>query len=135
MKKCIVVLALVWVFVVSFLGRVSASDLVWQDIGRGNLNLKTVLVYPDNPRIIYIGSSNAVLKTEDGAETWRNIFLVRGTNREVNFLLFASGDSNSLYAATGNGLYFSHNQGRNWNRIFKGKNYSENECTALAVLP
>jgi len=53
----------------------------------------------------------------------------------VNFLSFAPDDKNSLYAATGNGLYLSLDRGKNWERIFKGKNYLENECTALAILP
>ncbi|MCX5703310.1 MAG: hypothetical protein NT066_02295 [Candidatus Omnitrophica bacterium] len=135
MKKCIVVLAAVGVLVLSSVVGVFASELVWQNIGRGNMNVRAVLVSPDNSSIIYIGSGRGILKSEDGGESWRNILSVRGTNKEPNFLLFASGDSNSLYAATGNGLYSSRNQGKGWNRIFKGKNYLENECTALAVLP
>jgi ligand-binding sensor domain-containing protein len=114
---------------------VFASELAWEDIGRGNLNLKTVLVEPDKPRIIYIGSSNGVFKTEDGGETWRNILSLRGQNKAVNFLSFNPQDKNSLFAATGNGLFYSSNQGKNWKRIFKGKNYLESECTTLAALP
>ncbi len=135
MKKCIVVLATVGVLVLGFVVVVFGSDLVWQDIGRGNLNLKTVLVETDNPQIIYIGSEQGIFKSEDGGGGWRSILSVRGTNRDVNLLSFALGNKNFLYAATGNGLYFSQNQGINWNRIFKGKNYLENECTALAILP
>ncbi len=135
MKKCIVVLAVAGVIVLSLVVGVFAADLVWQDIGRGNINVRTVLVDPDNSNIIYIGSRDGIFKSEDGGGSWRSIFSARGTNRGVNFLLFAFSDKNSLYAATGNGLYFSLNRGRNWNRIFKGKSYLENECTALAILP
>jgi len=135
MKKCIVVLAVVGVIVLSLVVGIFAADLVWQDIGRGNINVRTVLVGSDNSNIIYIGSEQGIFKSEDGGGSWRSIFSTRGTNRGVNFLLFAFGDKNSLYAAAGNGLYFSLNRGRNWNRIFKGKNYLENECTALAILP
>ncbi|MBU4345957.1 MAG: hypothetical protein KKH29_01350 [Candidatus Omnitrophica bacterium] len=135
MKKYAVVLAAVGLLVLSLATGVFALDLAWEDIGRGNLNLKTVLVEADNPQIIYIGSERGISKSEDGGGSWRSIFSARGTNRGVNFLLFAFGDKNSLYAATGSGLYFSLNRGRNWNRLFKGKNYLENECTALAILP
>lgn len=136
MKKYIVVLVAVGLFILVFGVIAFAQDMAWQDIGRGNLDIKAVLVHPDNPRTIYIGSKEkGIFKTEDAGASWRNIFSVRGNNRKVNFLSFALGDNNSLYAATGNGLYFSHNQGRSWNRLFKGKNYFENECTALAVLP
>ena len=135
MKKYAVVLAVVGLLVLSLATGVLALDLAWEDIGRGNLNLKTVLVETDNPQIIYIGSEQGISKSEDGGGSWRSIFSSRGTKRGVNFLLFASDDKNSLYATTANGLYFSSNLGKNWSRIFKGKNYLENECTALAVLP
>jgi len=135
MKKYAVVLVAVGLLVLSLATGVFASDLAWEDIGRGNLNLKTVLVETDNPQIIYIGSEQGIFKSEDGGGSWRSIFSARGTNRGINFLLFASDDKNSLYAATGNGLYQSLNRGINWNRIFKGKNYLENECTVLAILP
>jgi ligand-binding sensor domain-containing protein len=40
-----------------------------------------------------------------------------------------------VYAATGNGLFYSFNSGTQYKRIFQGKNIFENECTALAILP
>jgi hypothetical protein len=135
MKKYAVVLVVVVLFIFAFVVSVFSNDIVWDDIGRGNLNLGTVLVNPDNLKIIYVGSSNTVLKSEDGGETWRNTLSVKGQNRAVNFLLFDPAERNSVYAATGNGLFHSFNQGKTWNRIFQGKNYFENECTALAVLP
>jgi len=136
MKKYAVILAVVLVlFIFASVVSVFANDIVWDDIGRGNLNLTTALVNLDKPQVIYVGSSNAVLKTEDSGETWRNILSVSGQNRGVNFLAFDPEDKNSLYAATGNGLFYSNNQGKNWQRVFKGKNSLENECTTLAVLP
>jgi len=136
MKKYAVVLAvLVVLSIFASVVTVFAKDIIWDDIGRGNLALRTTLVNPDNPRVIYIGSSNAVLKSEDGGGSWRSILSIRGQNRDVNFLLFGHKDRDSLYAATGNGLFFSSDQGEHWRRIFRGKNYFENECAALAVLP
>jgi photosystem II stability/assembly factor-like uncharacterized protein len=135
MNKYAVVLAAAGLFIFASLFGVFADDITWDDIGNGNLDLKSVLVDADNPRIIYIGSSNAVFKSEDGGETWRNILSVRGQKGYVNFLLFGPRDKNSLYAATANGLFYSANQGRDWRKIFQGKNYLENECTTLAILP
>lgn len=134
MKKYVVVLAVAGVLVLGFLVAIFALEGVWEDIGRPNRDVNTVLVGPDS-RLIYIGSEKGIFKSEDAGQSWRNILSIRGTNRKVNFLLFALGDNNSLYAATGNGLYYSRNRGEDWNRIFKGKNYLENECTTLAVLP
>jgi len=102
MRKAIVIVGLI---ILSFWLKLFAQEIVWEDISRGNTDLKTVLVYPKDPRIIYIGSNNGVFKTEDGGENWRNILSIRGQNRAVNFLLFNPQDKNSLYAATGNGLF------------------------------
>jgi len=134
MRKAVVVLAVMWLSLFVFSIGVFAGDIAWQEIGRENRNLKTVLVSPENPRVIYVGSSNAVLKTQDGGNSWSSVLSVKGGNRAVNFLLFDPANSNAIYAATGNGLFYSVNCGKSWNRIFKGKNYFENECRVLVVL-
>jgi len=134
MKKYVVVLVVAVLFIFAFVVNIFSNDIVWDDIGRGNLNLRTVLVNPDNPKIIYVGSSNALLKSEDAAVSWRNILSVRGQNKAVNFLLFSPQDQNSLYAATGNGLFYSADKGNVWKRIFTGKDYLQRDCRAVAVL-
>jgi len=135
MKKYAIVLVAVGLLIFASMVSVFANDIIWDDIGRGNLNLRTVLINPDNPQSIYFGSDKGVFKSDDFGQSWISILSVRGAKGEINFLSFDPQDKNSLYAVTGNGLYFSSNQGRNWKRIFKGKNYLENECTTLAVLP
>lgn len=135
MKKVKVVLLVAGLFFLNSVNDILASETQWQDIGRGNLGIKTVLVKADNQRVIYFGSNKGIFRTEDGGVNWRNILTVRGQNRTINHILFDSRDGNSLYAATGNGLFYSLNQGKNWNRVFKGKDSLESECTAIAVLP
>lgn len=110
------------------------ADIAWEDICAGNLRLNTVSVNRENPRIIYAGSDNAVFKTQDAGASWRNVLLIKGQNKKVNSLLFNPGGKD-IYAATGNGLFYSPNQGRTWQRVFKGKNYLENDCTAIYVSP
>jgi photosystem II stability/assembly factor-like uncharacterized protein len=134
MKKKILILLLAQLIYLVAAGDIFASGIIWQDIGRGNRHVKTVLTDPLSEKVIYIGTRNAVLKTEDGGESWRNILIIRGQNKSVNLLMFSPRDSNHIYAATGNGLFLSQNQGKNWSRIFQGKSSEENECTALAIL-
>jgi len=135
MKKHIVVLAMIALFVLSFRISGYTDEIAWQDIGSGNLNLKSVLLHPDNPRIIYIGSNNAIFKSEDGGENWRSVLFIKGKNPKVNFLIFDPKDNNSLYAASETGLFYSQNHGKDWKRVFRGKNYLENDCRSLAVVP
>lgn len=135
MIRNIAVWAGVVVGVVCLRSWVWATDIEWQDISRGNIKVRTVLVDAYNPKIIYMGTHNAVLKSEDSGLGWRNVLLVSGQNRVVNFLSFDPQRKNLIYAATGNGLYSSQDYGRHWSKIFKGRNYLEADCTTLAVLP
>ncbi|MFH0790442.1 MAG: YCF48-related protein [Candidatus Omnitrophota bacterium] len=112
-----------------------ANSIVWDNISGGNFDLNTILIQSGNSRVIYLGSNNAVFKTEDGGQTWKSILLINGQNKAVRFLLNDTEDNNSLYAATGNGLFYSLNQGESWKKIFRGKSYLEKECTTVAVLP
>lgn len=135
MKRGIMVLVASGIVALSLAADVLASDSAWQDIGRGILDVKSIVVDPDNPSIIYAGTSAGVLRTEDAGEQWRNILSTSGKNKGVNFLLFDPKDKNMLYAATQAGLFYSANAGKNWSRIFKGTNSLENECITLGVLP
>ncbi|MCX5695268.1 MAG: hypothetical protein NTW18_01180 [Candidatus Omnitrophica bacterium] len=131
MKKVIVVLAAL----VLVSGKAWSSEPEWQEVSRGIVNVRSVLVSPDNPKVIYAGADKGVFRTEDAGNTWRNILSVRGDSRAVNYLIFDAQNKNALYAATGNGLYFSENAGQRWNRIFKGKNSFENECVFVTIIP
>jgi photosystem II stability/assembly factor-like uncharacterized protein len=136
MKKDILVFVVsICLWISGFTMQGSADEIIWEHISRENLNLKAVLVHPQDSRIIYLGSEKGVFKTEDRGETWKNILSIRADNQAANSLLFGSQDKNFLYAATGNGLFYSPNQGKSWMRIFKGKNSLENDCSTLAVLP
>jgi len=133
MKK-LGIMGLVSCCIVGLLGVAAAAEVTWQDIGGGNTSIKAVLVHPQDPRIIYIGSSSGVLKSEDSGKAWRSVLTVGGQNRAVNFLGFGL-NADSIYAATSAGLYYSANNGKNWKRIFQGKNNLEKECSVVASLP
>ncbi|MDD4893823.1 MAG: hypothetical protein PHW54_00715, partial [Candidatus Omnitrophica bacterium] len=134
MNKNIKIAVSVCLFLLCVKSGCFADEYTWQNISRENLDLNSVLVGRDNSKIIYAGTNNSIIKSEDGGMNWRNILSIRGQNHSVNFLLFDPRDKNSLFAATGNGLFYSFNQGKSWKRIFQGKNYLENEAKCVAVL-
>ena len=109
-----------------------AASISWEDVGGGNLNVSAVLVEPDNPGVIYIGSRGRVLKTDNSAKEWKNSLLLGGQDKGINFLAFGQRGSNVIYAVTSAGLLRSLDAGSRWQKIFKGKNNLENECTAIA---
>ncbi|MBU1727372.1 MAG: hypothetical protein KJ880_07065 [Candidatus Omnitrophica bacterium] len=133
MKKLLVVLGagcVLWVVgqVVGFGGEVR-----WQDVSGGNTDIRSVLAYSDKKGFILMGTRNTVFRSVDSGKSWRNVLLVRGNDPSINFLYFDPQVADYIYAATGNGLYVSSNQGQNWKRIFKGRNAFANDCTGLAV--
>ncbi|MFA5176800.1 MAG: hypothetical protein WC440_01460 [Candidatus Omnitrophota bacterium] len=116
-------------------GRCWAFEPDWQEISRGAVNVRAVLIGEKDKRVVYIGTDRGVFKTNDGGNTWRSILSLGGANRAINYLTFDTVNKQAIYAATGNGLFFSANSGERWSRIFKGKNAFENDCVALAKLP
>lgn len=135
MRKYTAVLWAASIVLLAAYGGVLADELIWESIARENLDVSALLVDAKDEQKIYIGADGRVLKTEDAGKNWQNILSIKGQNRVINSLSFDCADKNSLYAATGNGLFYSPDQGRSWKRIFKGKNYPENNCAAVRVMP
>jgi len=133
MKKHIIIAAVVNLLILGTEASSFADELVWENIGRENVNLVSVLLNTDKPGTIYAGSGTGIIRSEDGGRNWRNILSTRGKNRCVNFLAFGLHDKNYLYAATGGGLFYSCNEGKSWKRVFQGRNYLENECTSVVI--
>lgn len=101
-----------------------AVDISWKNISAEHAGINCALIDPRNPREIYAGSDKAVLKSQDSGDSWRVVLNVK---KPVNYLAYAPQDS-GLYAASGRGLYYSGNQGRNWKLIFKISDYPDNEA-------
>ncbi|MFA5199020.1 MAG: hypothetical protein WC432_05710 [Candidatus Omnitrophota bacterium] len=114
-------------------GRLSAQDFSWVDIGAENLGFQSVLTDPADKKVIFAGLPGEVIMTVNAGKSWRRVLRVRGTERAVNELAAGEKKPNIIYAATGGGAYRSKDLGGHWERIFRGKNESENRCTALGV--
>lgn len=110
------------------------AEVSWQEVSRGIVNVKFVVVDPGNQKVVYLGSDKGLFKSADGGETWNNLLQVRGSNRSVNYLVFDKQVKNRIFAATAAGLYASSDAGKRWERIFQGKNYSEGSCTSVALV-
>lgn len=134
MKKIMLLTGLEVVLLLASQANIFALDIAWQEISRGNTEIKAVLVEQDNPDTIYFGEKNSVFKTQDSGLNWKRVLSIKGKNSGINFLYSDPQDKRSIFAATGNGLFHSANCGDNWKNTFKGKNYLENYCSVLAVL-
>jgi len=111
-----------------------AEEPVWEDISSGNVDFRAILVDSENPKVILAGAKGEVLKSEDGALNWRKVLSIGGSNK-VNLLAQNDKTKNSIYCLTTNGLYLSNNGGNNYRRIFRGRDYPENDCTSIVISP
>jgi photosystem II stability/assembly factor-like uncharacterized protein len=128
MKK--VILFLVIVFGLGSGPCVKAEELDWEDISTGSFDFRSVWIDPVTPNFILAGSRSGIARSENGGISWRSVLSVRGEKRGVNYILSVG---NNFYACTENGLYLSSDRGRNWKRIFKGRNAFEADCRALTA--
>ncbi len=128
MNKMIVMLFLLQ----AILPAVFAEEPSWERMLSPATDLRAVLIDPKNPDIIFIGTKEGVFKSCDGGKTWKMILTLSHANKGVNVMSLA--EERFLYIATASGLYFSSDKGKSFKRIFQGRNYLEEDCTALLVL-
>lgn len=95
--------------------------------------LSRVLVHPQNPNIVFVGSSKGIFKTTDGGNTWDR----SESQLHVMDMEFKPGNSDVLYASTystgGSTVVFaSYDSGLTWARkLIVGNSIR----TAIAVTP
>jgi photosystem II stability/assembly factor-like uncharacterized protein len=130
MYKRIISFTVVWISILA--GIIWAQDLVWEDLSRGNHDVQAILVTPWNSKIIFAGLSGSILKSDDAGQSWRVVLTIRSALRNINALVMNPAQCNVVYAATDNGLYRSNNLGGRWERVFRGKNNLETQCTAVS---
>ena len=108
-----------------------------------------VAVDPNNPNIVYVGTSGrweissiskGLLKSVDGGGTW--VVVGSGfpagndgntddlfTNRQINAIIIDPANSNRMYMGTSIGLYFSNDAGQNWTPGTNGGG----DCRSLVI--
>ncbi|MDP3041524.1 MAG: hypothetical protein Q8N62_02150 [Candidatus Omnitrophota bacterium] len=129
MLKIIFSFVMVWLNMMA--GVLLAGDFSWEDIGKDNLNCQALSVNARDNKIIFAGKSGNILKTDNAGKSWRRVLAVKGRSARINALVMPKDNGFVVYAATGNGLYRSSYSGERWERIFRGKTESENQCTAV----
>ncbi len=126
----------------------AAGQLNWEYHGPGNIGgrLRGLVVHPDNPNIIYVGSvSGGVWKSTNGGASWFSTMNDLIT-LNISALEMKPGDPNTLYAGTGEGFFFLDNLpgrgilkttdgGNTWKRVHVDQGLNSPFITAIAVSP
>jgi hypothetical protein len=110
-----------------------------------NLAVTTLVMDPNDPDTLYAGTGegffnidavrgDGVFVTTDAGETWNAVSFTAG-NTDFNFvnkLAFSPNDSNTLYAATREGIYRTQDAGDSWALVHDGSDVFVG-CTDLSV--
>lgn len=112
-----------------------ALALNWSQLGPGNIGgrIRTIVVHPTDPNIVYIGSvSGGVWKTTNGGTNW-NPLKDNMENLTVCSMVMDPTNSDILYAGTGEGffnydalrgegIFKTTDAGATWNRLSSTNN-------------
>ncbi|MBL0156901.1 MAG: hypothetical protein IPP47_07320 [Bryobacterales bacterium] len=91
-----------------------------------------IFVDPNNPEVIYAGTSGGVIRSRDGGETW--VSINSGLPHSAILALVADPTvAGTVYAGTARGVYVTQNDGENWTEIQGGMFHSN--VTSLAIDP
>ena len=106
------------------------GGLSWQSASQGlvSMQVESLFIDSQNPRILYAGTLDGVFKTEDGGENWHRIG--DGTS-----LLMDLQDNSHLYARDENGIYESTDQGSSWATTYALKQGCPDEIHSWAIHP
>lgn len=126
-------IALMFVFV----AMPANSEEIWQDLTSNlkDVDLNTIAVSPQNPDIVYCGSSKAVYRSTNGGENWSQVLSIKGEAKAINFISIHPRDSRLIFVATENGLFKSNDGGMQWRRIFSGMGELERSVSVVTLHP
>ncbi len=129
-----VVFALVLFFNTSASGYENQPGRQWVNVSNGIMDtvIKDVVVSDEDPEVVYIISDKAVYVTDNSGESWSELLSFRTTENFINVIAL-SGDSETVYVGTTDGLFRGIDRGSTWERIFRGVGDLENAVFSIAI--
>ncbi len=127
----IILLVLLWILIPNL----GFSDLnEWSLLGPENEMIRTLCILRDHPEIMVAGAwwYGGIFRSTDGGASWDT---VEWQGEWVWKIIQAPGESQTLYAATDDGLYRSYNLGATWNLVTRFGLYPWNYGFSVAVDP
>ena len=87
---------------------------------KSGVEIKSIVIDPADSKIIFAGTTTGLLVTEDGGSTWKKAGTSGLISRDIRHLAISSKDPDSLFAATGKGVFRYSKASDNWHELYKG---------------
>ena len=93
----------------------------WFKINKGQLDadLYSISISPQDKNIVYCTSDKAIFRSLDGGITWKQVFLISGSNNKTSYVLADPDNKNIVYVGLGTGAFKSEDKGENFSNIYK----------------
>ena len=83
----------------------------------GDPSVTKLVVSHQNENLVYAATPNAIFKSADTAQTWREASTGLGENPEILELVIDPTNEAILYTATSDGIFVTHDEGASWTDI------------------
>ncbi len=107
----------------------------WARIDLDGSSITALAIDPQNPLRLYAPTWNAVLKTEDGGNTWQPKTNGLVSNQAVDTLTIHPERPNLLFAGIGETLVASTDYGENWSSATVGLGLGVSRLTQIVIDP
>ena len=84
------------------------------------VEIKSIVINPGDSKIIFAGTRSGLLISENGGLTWKKAGNSGLINRDIRHLSVSSEDADSIFAATGNGVFRYSKVSDNWHELYNG---------------
>ena len=93
------------------------SGKTWSDIndGLGNLNVRAIIINPEDSSTLLSGTKGGIYKSSNGGESWSKV--ASTTTTDIEYVLTSP---NVVYASTNDGVLKSNDFGDNWYNVNYG---------------
>ncbi len=111
----------------------SYAEQEWENVTHNlkDLDLHTIAVSPDDPDIVFVGSSSGIFRTQDSGDSWQKVYSTSTSYGNVNFIAIHPERPEIIFAATRDGLLRSTDSGIGWEKVFSGIGDDERWATSV----
>ena len=102
----------------------------WEKTGAGLADSETtcLVIHPQNPSVVFAGTTRAVYKSTNGGMDFARVFDVPGNAPRVNYLYIKDERAGIIYAATDSGLFASQDNGERFEQIYLSSDAKKRRC-------